>query len=137
MILLYCVQHYIIVIVRKVQYVEVGSSSTPCLRRTSLFSLTRLPPLQKSDEHSFPSACVCPFESFSCFSRSHSRAALTYKTSSQRTYCASFDRMRVYRQLSAGIAKFCVSVGEIESSLRGNVPGVRGVRLLPVRTKET
>lgn len=37
---------------------------------------------------------------------------------------ARFDRMLVYRQLSAGIAKFCVSVGEIESSLRGNVPSV-------------
>lgn len=36
--------------------------------------------------------------------------------------------------LVPGIAKFCVSVGEIESSLRGNVPGVR---FLPVRTKET
>lgn len=36
--------------------------------------------------------------------------------------------------LVPGIAKFCVSVGEIESSLRGNV---LGVRFLLVRTKET
>lgn len=37
--------------------------------------------------------------------------------------------------LMPGIAKFWVSVGEIESSLRGNV--LPGVRFLPVRTKET
>lgn len=99
---------------------------------------TRLPPLEKSDEHPFPFVCLPIWVSF-LFSRLRScpPASFARKTDSQRTYCASFDRMRVYRQLSAGIAKFCVSVGEIESSLRGNVLGVRGVRFLPVRTKET
>lgn len=77
--------------------------------------------LRKS-EYLFPSIPVCLFESFSDFPVLHSY--FTYETDSQRTYCASFDRMLVYRQLSAGIAKFCVSVGEIESSLRGNVSGV-------------
>lgn len=85
-----------------------------------------LPPLEKSDEHPFPSVCLPIWIPF-LFSRLRSSRPSSFarETDSQRTYCASFDRMRVYRQLSAGIAKFCVSVGEIESSLRGNVPGAR------------
>lgn len=76
----------------------------------------------KSEKHLFPS---CLFESLSDFPVTFQFLPyFTYEADSQRTYCTSFDRMLVYRQLSAGIAKFRVSVGEIESSLRGNVLGV-------------
>lgn len=89
------------------------------------FPPTRLEPLEKSNEHLFLSSVCLPIWISFLFSvppLSRPAASFARKTDSQRTYCASFDRMRVYRQLSAGIAKFCVSVGEIESSLRGNVP---------------
>lgn len=46
---------------------------------------------------------TCPFESLHCFPVLH--LYLLYVQDSQRTYCASFDRMRVYRQLSTGHSK--------------------------------
>jgi len=72
----------------------------------------------------FLSIFVCLFESFFDFPVISRFSHTLFELDSIKGLIAHFDRMLVYRQLSASIAKFCVSVGEIESSLRGNVPSV-------------